>query len=194
MKKAIKQFKNQVENRNYLQATNFRLTFNTMPRVAFYANECNIPGVESPVAMQSAMPNPIPQPGTNVIFEDFMIDFYVDEDLKNYLELMYWFVGISFPDSLKQIYNFQCSRENFDQPYNSVINLTSDATLLLLTSNYNVNYQVKFYDIFPYKISPINLTSKLEMPEPVTATAYFKYMYFDIRTDTNKQVTDKPIE
>jgi len=194
MTSSRKGFKSQVENRNYLQASNFRLTFNTLPRVSFYCNECNVPGLEVPPVIQSAMPNPIPQPGTNVVFEDFIIDFFVDEDLRNYFELLYWIIGLGFPDSLSQIYNFQCFRDNGNNQSNDGINLFSDASLLILNSNYNVNYSVKFKEIFPYKVSALNLNSKLESTEPVTVTAYFKYMLFDFVTDNNQTILNKPIE
>jgi hypothetical protein len=194
MRRSTKAFKSQVENRNYLQSANFRLTFNNLPRVSFYCNECTIPGLEVPPAMQSAMPNPIPQPGTNVVFEDFIIDFFVDEDMTNYFELLYWIIGLGFPDSLSQIYNFQCFRGAGNDQANGAINLFSDASLLILNSNYNVNYSVKFKEIFPYKISALNLNSKLETTEPITVTAYFKYMLFDFVTNKNQEILDKPIE
>jgi hypothetical protein len=189
-----KAFKTQIENRNYLQTANFRLTFNALPRVSFYCNECTIPGLEVPPAMQSAMPNPIPQPGTNVVFEDFIIDFFVDEDMRNYFELLYWLISLGFPDSLSQIYDFQCFRGNNSSLENHSIDLFGDASLLILNSNYNVNYSVKFKEIFPYKISSLNLNTKLETTEPITVTAYFKYMLFDFVTDTNQQVLNKPID
>jgi hypothetical protein len=189
---ASKGFKSQIDNRNYLQTANYRLAFNTLPRASFYCNECSIPGFELTTAVQSAR-QPIPRPGTSVMFDDFIIDFFVDEDMRNYFELVYWMISIGFPDSLRQIMEFQCHRPNFDAQENSMINLFSDASLVILNSNYNNNLTVKFKEIFPYKITPLNFNTKLESPEPITVTAYFKYMLFDFVTDNNQQILNKPI-
>lgn len=194
METTKKAFKSQLENRNPLKGSGFRLTINTLPRVAFYGQECNIPSLEGLVAIQSALPNPIPWPGDNLIFGDFIIDFMVDEDMKNYLELLYWMYGIYYPESLKQTYDFQCNRENFEQPDNSTLNLFADGSLLITTSNYNLNYTVKFKEMFPYKLSDLNFNSKTESEEYVTCTAYFKYMNFEILRGTKEEILDKPID
>ena len=46
-------FKNQVKNKNFLSPTGFRFTLNRAPKVTFFSNQANIPGLKLPVATQS---------------------------------------------------------------------------------------------------------------------------------------------
>ena len=48
----------------------------------------------------------IPLPGTRLEFEDLQVEFLVDEDLQNLMEIHKWLYGIGYPDSfLDQIYD-----------------------------------------------------------------------------------------
>ena len=46
-------------------------------------------------------------PGDKVQFGDLTIRFLVDEDLKNYMELQKWIRGFGYPESGKDIREFQ---------------------------------------------------------------------------------------
>jgi hypothetical protein len=45
-----------------------------------------------------------------------LIKFLVDENLENYMEIQNWMRGLGFPESLQEIYDFQNSKEAFEQP------------------------------------------------------------------------------
>ncbi|NHJ31371.1 MAG: hypothetical protein FK732_00770 [Asgard group archaeon] len=172
--------KRQIENRNFLSTVKFRFTLNRAPKVAFLTNSVNIPGIELGVAKQSTYTNNIPIPGDMMEFDDFNIRFLVDEDLKNYMEIQNWMRGLGFPESLQQIYEFQSSNEEFTQPDKTEMNLYSDGTLLINTSNDNLNYQISFRRMFPYRLSELSFDATNTDEEYFTAEVSFKYMMYNI--------------
>lgn len=173
-------FKNQIKNRNFLTPLGFKFTLTRAPKVAFFATEANIPMINLGVAMQPSYTNDIPIPGDKMDFDDFTLKFMVDEDLSNYLEIQNWMRGLGFPESLQQIYDFQNDNETFEQPAKSQMNLYSDGTLLVLTSNQNLNFQVVFRSMFPYRLSTLQFDSTLQEVEYFTAEVSFKYMMYNI--------------
>lgn len=179
----------QVENRNFLSSLKFRFTLNRAPKVAFFTNSVNIPGMTLGVAAHSNyLTNPIPVPGDNIDFEDFTLRFIVDEDLTNYMEIQNWMRGLGFPESLAEIYDFQQDYDRFIPPDKSDMNLYSDGTLLINTSNERTNYQVIFRRMFPYQLSSLNFDATNTDEEYFTADVSFKYMMYNILDKNGEHV------
>jgi hypothetical protein len=173
-------FKGQIENRNFLSSVGFKFTLNRAPKVAFFSNTANIPSITLGVAEQPNYLNNIPIPGDKMEFEDFTLRFLVDENLENYMEIQNWMRGLGFPESLKEIYDWQSTNEQFEQPYNSQMNLYSDGTLLVLNSNKNFNFNIKFSSMFPYQLSTLQFDATNADEEYFTADVSFKYMMYNI--------------
>ena len=91
----------QIKNRNFLSPTGFKFTLSRAPKVAFFSNSANIPGLNFGVAIQPTYLKDIPTPGDKIEFEDFTLRFLVDEDLSNYMQIQNWIRGLGYPDSLK---------------------------------------------------------------------------------------------
>jgi hypothetical protein len=182
-------FKNQIENRNFLTATQFKFTITRAPKAAFFSNSANIPSLELGVAKQpTQMATDLPTPGDRVTFEDFKLRFLVDEDLENYREIQKWIRGLGYPFSLKQIYDLQNERTNIDNFASKSMDIYSDGTLFVLNSNQRVNFQVKFYDLFPFRISTIQFDATDTDPQFFTAEVAFKYAYYDILDSSGRPV------
>ena len=173
-------FKGQIENRNFLSSVGFKFTLNRAPKVAFFANTANIPSITLGVAEQPNYLNNIPVPGDKMEFEDFTLRFLVDENLENYMQIQNWMRGLGFPESLTQIYEWQETNESFEQPYKSDMNLYSDGTLLVLNSNKNSNFNVKFRSMFPYQLSTLQFDATNQDEEYFTAEVTFKYLMYNI--------------
>lgn len=181
---ATNSFKNQIQNRNFLTPTGFKFILNRAPKTTFFSNSANIPSLTLGVANQPNYLRDIPQPGDKMDFEDFTLRFLVDENLENYNEISNWMRGLGFPESLAEIYEFQQSNPNMKQPRKGQLNLYSDATLTVLSSNQNANFKVKFKDMFPYSLSTLNFDATDTDIEYFTAEVFFKYTMFNI-TDLN---------
>lgn len=171
---------NQIQNRNFLAPVGFKFTLNRAPKVAFFSNSANIPDITLGVAYQPNYLNDIPVPGDKMEFGDFSLRFLVDENLENYLEIQKWMRGLGFPESLKEIYEFQKNNEKFEQPDKSQMNLYSDGTLVVLNSNQNLNFQVVFRSMFPYSLSTLQFDATDQDIQYLTADVSFKYMMYNI--------------
>ena len=173
-------FDDQVQNRNFLSPTGFKFVLNKAPKVAFFANTGNIPRIDLGTTVQPNYLRDIPVPGDKMEFEDLTLRFLVDENLENYMEIQNWLRGLGFPESLQQIYEFQSSNEEFTQPDKTEMNLYSDGTLLINTSNDVMNYQISFRRMFPYRLSALNFDATNTDEEYFTAEVSFKYMMYNI--------------
>ena len=171
--------RNQIENRNYLSPTGFKLSLYRSPSVAFFCNQANIPNLSLGIAEQSNYLRNIPIPGDKIDFGDLTIRFLVDEDLKNYMEIQKWIRGLGFPESLSEFDEL----ENNDQKFGvntSGDNIYSDGTLQVLNNNMIPSFQIFFKDLFPYDLSTLTFDATDTDVEYFTADVSFKYTIYTI--------------
>ena len=173
-------YSNQIQNRNFLSPVGFKFTLNRAPKVSFFSNSANIPGLNLGTAVQTTYLKDIDIPGDKITFDDLNIRFLVDENLENYLEIQKWIRGLGYPESLEEIYNFQQENKNLIQPEKSQLNLYSDGTLLVLTSNQKANFKIKFKDLFPVSLSSLQFDATETDVQYLTAEASFKYTIYNI--------------
>ena len=143
-------YKRQIENRNFLAPTGFQLILSRAPKVTFFSNAANIPGLTLGEATQPTYLRDIPVPGDKIAFEDFTIRFLVDENLKNYMELQNWIRGLGYPETVKEIYDLQDEEKNLNNKDSGMMDIFSDGTLTILTSNQTPKCKVVFTDLWPY--------------------------------------------
>ena len=177
-------FRNQIQNENFLNPTGFRFILNRAPKVVFFSNQASIPGLNLGVAEQPTYLKDIPIPGDKLQFQDLTLRFLVDEDLENYLEIQHWLRGLGFPDSLKEIYEWQSSNPNAPS---STLNYTSDGTLNVLSSSNTPNFKVKFLDMFPVSLSDLDFDATDSDIDYLTASVTFKYTIYNI-TDLDDNI------
>ena len=77
----------QISNRNYLSPVGFKFSITKIPKVDFFSNSAEIPGINLGVAMQPTYLKDIPVPGDKLTYDDFSLEFFVDENLENYLQV-----------------------------------------------------------------------------------------------------------
>ena len=80
----------------------FKLTLSTKEKVDFLSNSANVPGISLGTALQGTTFRILDVPGDEVMYEDFTINFLVDEDLKNYMIIHNWITGLGIPENFKQ--------------------------------------------------------------------------------------------
>jgi hypothetical protein len=149
-------FSKQIENRNFLSPLGFKFILTRTPKVDFFANSANIPGINLGVAIQPSYLKDIPIPGDKLSYDDFNLKFIVDENMENYLEIHNWMRGLGYPDSIAEYDQWRLS-----DPTNTSDPNVSDATLMIYNSNYNSNIIVKFRGMFPTSLSTIDFDSTM---------------------------------
>ena len=178
----------EVSDRNFLSVIGFKFALERCPKVDFYCNAANLPSITLGVAEQPSYLRNIPVPGDKIQFEDLQISFMVDEHMENYLEIYDWITGLGFPESIDQYIQLGDDKKLApENDPNDNFNERSDATLMILNSDYNTSVKVKFRDLFPVELSGIPFDAKAEQQEYYTATARFKYtMFYVIDVDGKK--------
>ena len=180
----------EVSNRNFLSVVGFKFLLNRCPKVDFYCNTANIPQVTLGTATQSTYLKDIPVPGDKLQYGDLNIAFLVDEDMENYLQLYQWITSLGFPESLSQFNELkETDRLLPEQPQaGDFFNERSDATLMILNSDFNPSVKIKFKDVFPVSLSAVPFDTTQEQQQYYTATAVFRYTIFDVIDVNGKKV------
>jgi hypothetical protein len=171
----------QIENRNFLQPTQFLFTLSRTPKASFYSNRANIPSMNLGIADFPTPFRDLPEPGDKITFEDLNLQFLVDENLENYLEIHKWIKGLGYPEDLHQIYDLQ--RENLAKEYGKInpgLGIYSDGTLQVLNSSQRPNFLVKYFNLFPYGLTTLLFDATLTDSDPFTAEVKFKYSHYII--------------
>ena len=185
-------FDNQIQNRNFLQPTGFKFTLERSPKVAFFCNSANIPGMTLGIANQSSYLKSIPHTGDQIEFEDLTLRFLVDEDFENYMEIYTWIRGVGFPETRQEIFDFQKERKTDRKDYRLIAgggyDLYSDGTLTILNSSQNLEFKVVFEELFPYNLSTIQFDATDTSIEYFTADVSFKYTIFHVLDPLNKRL------
>jgi len=180
-------YKRQIENRNFLAPTGFKLVLNRSPKVAFFSNAANIPGITLGEAIQPTYLKDIPTPGDKIVFDDFTVRFLVDEDLKNYMELQKWIRGLGYPESLQEIYDLQNEERDITTKSSHMMDIYSDGTLTVLGSSQNAIFKILFRDLWPYSLTTLQFDATDTDVNYFTAEVGFKYTIYNI---TNLSGTD----
>jgi len=157
-------------NQNFLSSRKFELTIDRIPNVEFFVQGAILPGISSGFTQVATPFATINRHGDKLEYEDFVVTLRMDENLDAYKEIFTWLSGLTKP-------------KNFDQ-YKDLKNadnsLYSDASLFTLDSKGNVNFELKFVDIFPIAMTGIQFNTTNSDVEFATCDVTFKYTYFDI--------------
>jgi len=171
---------NQIANRNFLSPIGFKFTIAKDNKIDFFSNSARIPGITLGTALQPTPLKMLDVPGDILQYEDFTLDFLVDENLENYMQIQKWIRGLGYPESLKEIFDLQNEPPNVDNRVSELRNIYSDGSLIVLNSTYNPQFKVVFQDMFPYQLTSLQFNSGETDIEYFTAEVSFKYTIYNI--------------
>ena len=189
-------FENQINNRNYLSPLGFKLIISKIPKVDFLCQAANIPSISMGTAVQPTPLKDIPVPGDKPVYDDLTVRFIIDENMENYLSLNKWITGLGYPESIKQYQQLADvgpdleTRDNTNPRWFEF----SDATLQILSSNYQPNIGVNFKGCFPISVSTLEFDSSQRDYSYFTCEATFKYDYYTITDKNGKRLDNNPNE
>lgn len=169
-------FSKQIQNRNFLSPIGFEFKLSKAPKVDFFSNSANIPQITLGTAIQPSYLKDVDVPGDKVVYDDFTLNFIVDEDLQNYSTIHNWIIGLGFPKTTQQFKNLTTSTDLLRDPQEQF----SDGSLIVLNSNLRANFQIKYKDLFPVSLSSLQFNATLGQEEYFTAQATFKYSIYEI--------------
>ena len=164
---------NQPINTSFLSPIGFKFQLNNFPEVNYFCQSATLPGIS---ISSISVPTPLKAidiAGDEVTFEELTIKFIVDENMKNWLSIYDWIIGLGFPTAEGQ--------EKYTK-LAATSELTTDATLTVLTSNMNPQINFRFRECFPLSLSSIAFDSGGTDIDYVTADVSFRY---DVYTGEN---------
>jgi len=174
-------YNNQLTNRNYLSPGGFKFILERSPKTSFLCKTASIPEISIGVVETPSPFVRIPREG-NIQYGVFSIDFLVDENLENYLEIHNWIRGMGIPEDFQERVDFINKYEIPRLETNNFEIITTDATLQVLTNNLNPAFDVIFKDIFPTSLGSLAFDVSVGDIEPLTAQVSFRYTTYEIRT------------
>jgi hypothetical protein len=176
----------QPDELDYLRPNGFRFYIQSLPKVTYFCQSANIPTISLGVASQPTPFVDIPRPGEKLNYDQLTIQFLIQEDMSNYIELYNWMTSLGFPDSRSQ-YGQRFEEQKFRDPTprgnrSGVTDMTdfSDAYLTILGSDYNEVCRVNFLDCFPVSLSGLEFDVSTGNTQYFAAQAVFKYRTFKV--------------
>jgi hypothetical protein len=173
-------FPNQISNRNFLSPIGFKFNISKNRKIDFFSNKARIPGLNLGISKQPSPFKIIDVPGDTIEYEDFILNFIVDENLENYMLIHNWITGLGFPENFDQFKNLTTNDDGIGDEKLQF----SDGSLAILNSNYKEIAQIRFRDLYPYMITPIEFDATVNDIQYFTAEVSFKYTIYNI-VDTN---------
>lgn len=176
----------QPENTNLLQVTKYIMTLPRVNNVQYFCQEANLPGVSiSQIARQTPIVD-LWSPGSKLSYNEFDVTFVIDEDLRAWTDIHDWMRGLSggvdddeWSNMMrKSAVSYTADVDN--NPNSKAFPQYSDGVLTLLTGLNNPKIRIKFAQMFPTDLSDIKFDSKLSSDTILTATAKFRFDYFNI--------------
>ncbi len=169
-------YDSQLKNRNLLSPVGFKLTLNTKRKIDFFSNTATIPALTLGTALQTTPLRNLDVPGDELLYDDFQIEFLVDEDLVNYMVVHNWLTGLGFPESYQE---FKTLTTDPEQQKDDKLQYV-DGSLHILNSNLRDIAVVKFQDLFPVSLTGLEFRATDDDINYFTASATFKYMMYNI--------------
>ena len=179
---------------DYASPIQFRFKCSKLPKVEFFCQTANIPGIGLGTADIETPLKSIPFPGDKVTYQDLAISFLVDENLENYKEIHDWIIGLGAPQNHTQFANLQAAGADrfpgssagsvvpgvdVPQPL-SEGGIYSDATLTILNSKNIAKTEIRFQNVYPTSIGALSYDIKASDVDYLQCIASFSYMYYDM--------------
>jgi len=166
----------QIENQNFLSPIGFKFSLARFPKIAYFAQSANIPSINVNVANQSTPLRGLPIEGF-AEYDPFQLQFIIDEDLENFMILHNWLRGLGTPDTVFERSEYRTKM----QALFGNNDLYADGTLTVLNSNFNMNFNVVFKDLFPISLSALEFNATIDGTEYAMASVQFRYLGYEIR-------------
>lgn len=160
-------------NTSLLQPTKFQFTFARMPNLTYFCQNISLPGAGLSEIVRNTPFVDIYSPGEKLIYEPLDLTFLVDEDLRTWLELYDWMVGLTFPEKFDQYRRMLKEKSDFG-------GIRSDAILTILSNKNQPNIRVNFKGCFPTSVSALPFDATSDASQTMLSSATIRYDYFSV--------------
>ena len=160
-------YNKQPETDTYLSNNAFRFSIERLPLVTYFCQRASIPTLTlSTAELTTRVGVVLESPGTVYDYEDLTVDFIVDENMRNWLSIHDWMIGLSK-------HNEKGYQLDYEQQ-------KSVAELVTLSNASRPKLAVTFFNLFPISLGGIQFDSSTIETEPIISTVTFKYTHYEI--------------
>lgn len=180
----------EIKNRNFLTPLKFDFSVDRLPNTNFFTQSVAIPGISLPHAsnVEGTPFSNIPWQGDRIDFSDLVVDFKVDENLRNWYEVFKWMNGIGTPQSFNQYKDLKEGQDtNLDgekrsplPPATKLGHIYGQATLIVRSSTQRPILSIHFKDVHPTGLSEVKFDTTDENITEITCSVTFKYDYYTV--------------
>jgi len=176
-------YEQKIQNNNYLSPIGFKFTIEKAPKSSYLCQTASIPQIDVGDVRIDTPFLKYPIEG-NFRYGNLDLQFLIDENLENYLEIHNWMRAMGVPERFRE-------RAAFEDATNItwLRDIFSDGTLEVLTNSLTNNFKVVFMSMFPTSLTTIDFDATVSDNSFMTATVSFAYTRYEIRTMTNERRT-----
>jgi hypothetical protein len=153
---------------NLASRSKYQIQFKRLPNVVYNATKCRFPSVTLGVAGIETPFKRMGFAGTKIEHDDFSMQFNLNEDHSNYMEILHWMEGAGFPEEFKQHSDLI---EKDDGIY-------SDFTVSVFSNAGNPVGRYTFTQAFPTNLSALEWDSQDSDDSPQSVNVSFEFMLF----------------
>jgi len=164
-------------NPNFLHPNKFTLSFGRLPNMQYFCQGVSVPGISLSEVPQNTPFVDVYVPGEKAIYDLMNVTFYVDEELKAWLEIHDWIRAMTFPTEFEEYQRLGRLSNKIANPSRPQY---SDATLTLYSSSNNPLYRFVFKDCFPTTLSTFVMSGSDSPDTIMTADCTFRFAYYNI--------------
>jgi len=161
------------EDFNFLDPHNFVFHIRRCPNVVFFLHKINIPGVQAPSVVYQTPFVELTQTADTGKYNNLIVNFRVNENLTNYLEMHSWIRNIA---KLTDFQEYASLKQN---PEWTGLGLTSEVLLTILDSARQANYTFTFHGAFPISLSDLDFDVMDPEVNYLNATVELDFDFFD---------------
>lgn len=162
-----------------IQTVNFSLAIDRLPNLAFFCQKAQIPEVALPNAEVETSLSKVVLEGDKLKYSPLNVTFMVSSNMANYNAIFNWLVGAGFPQTNEQFNNYVTKYQ--EKNMGSESSLKSTGHLGIYNGSYELIQLFSFYNLFPTNLHIDTFDTTDENATYLTASATFKYQYFDFK-------------
>jgi hypothetical protein len=166
----------QPSNINFLNPKNFTFSVKKTPNLNFFVQKISLPGLQLPSPHVENPFNRYPVTGDHISFETIELQFKVDEELANYMEIYNWIIANGFPEKFDQ---YKTIRE---MPKFSGKGIYSDISVIVKDSTMTPRYEFVYRDAIPIALGSLNFETTDSQITFINCATAFIYRDFVINT------------
>lgn len=160
---------------NFMSPLHATFQVRKLPGVNFTVQNINVPDVTCEPTYQYNPLVKIPKMGDQITYAPLQINFKVDEELDNYIQIHNWIRQLGFPESSEEFATIK------NQPSYTGLGQYSDVSLMIRNSERNINMEIVYIDAFPISISSLFFDTRNTDVNYISASATFVYSHFNIQ-------------